>query len=279
MQIYRAMTYRVFLLHFCLIGVLSFGSAAFAKNEVCRALVPKELSQEAAWLAVERADFDIANRIEQQLEQRLLNGELSSPPEIIKTGSSESYLVSFKDGTRGVFKPILDDWRLRRVRPWHSDNMAQNEVAAYKLDRMLGAYLVPVTVYRSLAGMSGSLQIFVEKDAETNLASTLRTHARLKVLDYLMQTFDRSPSNQLTVNGGIVAIDNAMAFLENPPHMSFGIVPPPKILNFVDEDKRGHSFNRVSISRLKSELEPLLGEASLKSTIERLADFGLIQTH
>ena len=45
----------------------------------------------------------------------------------------------------------------------------QHEVAAYRVDRMIGLGLVPVTVLRDIGGENGSLQFWVEEAVADDL--------------------------------------------------------------------------------------------------------------
>jgi hypothetical protein len=58
----------------------------------------------------------------------------------------------------------------------------RNEVAAYRLDRLLGLDLVPVTIERSVEGTPGAIQIFMEGAVDLTL---LETYDQLDLLEGL----------------------------------------------------------------------------------------------
>jgi hypothetical protein len=75
-----------------------------------------------------------------------------------ESGESAAFLVTFPGGVRGIFKPSRDG--------------GATEVAVYRLNRIMGGDIVPVTVPFVLNGESGSLQIVVD-------APTLQSGRRL----------------------------------------------------------------------------------------------------
>jgi hypothetical protein len=99
------------------------------------------------------------------------------------------------------------------------------EIAAYRLDRMLGLNLVPVTVLRTVNGEEGSLQYWIEDAIHLQKAMddgiSTRDPARfvaskqaMQVLDALIFNIDRNPSNILITPGddGFHLIDHSRAF-------------------------------------------------------------------
>jgi len=56
----------------------------------------------------------------------------------------------------------------------------RHEIAAYRLDRLLGLDLVPVTIERQLDGVSASMQIFLEGAVDLSL---LKTYGQLELLE------------------------------------------------------------------------------------------------
>lgn len=99
------------------------------------------------------------------------------------------------------------------------------EVAAYRLDRMLGLGLVPVTVLRTVDGVQGSLQFWIEDSIQFQKAMddglSTQDEGRfivlkqaMQVLDALIYNIDRNPTNILITPGddGFHLIDHSRAF-------------------------------------------------------------------
>ena len=114
-----------------------------------------------------------------------------------------------------AFKPIK---RGRHKGFWES---YEAEVAAYKMDQLLGLGMVPPTVERHVGKKAGSVQLWVRdcrlyKDV---MASTPQTASwshqlsRMKMLDVLIGNEDRNAQNFLVDHDGhIVLIDHSRAF-------------------------------------------------------------------
>ena len=253
----------------------SFAGEAHARMKltVCdmRLLVDSTRRQETAWKAFETGDVATARLIEKEIEMELQNSEVEAI-EYIRQGSSEVYRVRLANGMYAIFKPSIDHWEYKRVREFHDERMPQREAAAYRLDRLIGAHMVPVTVMRTVDGQLGSLQIFVHVDSAVVSPSALRTERRMTILDYITGAHDRSPQNILRVDGGVVAIDNAMAFLLKAPHLAFGIQLPPKLTHvealpdFQSDLRLFHSVNRDEFHR---ELGGLLTGEEIDGAFDR----------
>ena len=82
------------------------------------------------------------------------------------------------------------------------------EVAAYKLDRMLGLYMVPVTVRRDVGGIQGTLQYvpvaslserqrFTSGQGGRAICSLAKQHGAMHVFDALIHNPARSPESML----------------------------------------------------------------------------------
>jgi len=142
--------------------------------------------------------------------------------EEVGSGSANPMQIGLADDGRrakAVFKAIDEDGR-RYV----------HEVAAYKLDRLLGLGLVPTTVVRSIDGTVGSVQLWVENainenarlarnmepDDPTVFSSSLDT---AKVFDLVIFNIDRNSSNVLITPADwqIHLIDNERAFAAKSP--------------------------------------------------------------
>jgi hypothetical protein len=107
---------------------------------------------------------------------------------------------------KAVFKYVNKSGKTVRKRFYGGGDRYQHEMAAYRLDRMLGIGLVPVTVEREIDGVKGSVQLWVE-----NMASALQLNEReilyegtcdvtaqadlMNAFDYLIHNSDRNQTN------------------------------------------------------------------------------------
>lgn len=115
---------------------------------------------------------------------------------------SESFIVRDAQGTLWIWKPetITDfDGTIHKV--------ANSEVMAYTVDRRLGGYHVPPTIYGKLNGKKGTFQLIVGNI--DSLAQKVDFPEALMGFDYLIGNRDRTKQNYLITDTGlIIAIDN-----------------------------------------------------------------------
>jgi hypothetical protein len=118
--------------------------------------------------------------------------------------------------------------------PYPLGALFKNEVRAAKLASALGlGHLFPPTVERTVDGVRGSLQLFLEGATSAAADPAGRTLDRaateqLRVFDYLIGNADRSPNNvMLREHGGTllpIGIDNGLTF---PHGTTAGLRPRP----------------------------------------------------
>jgi len=107
----------------------------------------------------------------------------------------------------GIFKPASHDNS--------SDyDLYRHEIAAYKIDKLLGLRMVPLTTEREINGEKGSFQLWVNDLKESSIQ--LSNNARF--FDYLIYHGDRDTETSIGANSGyrhdqIVLYDNSCAFL------------------------------------------------------------------
>ena len=118
-------------------------------------------------------------------------------------------LVTLKSGLRGVFKKKT------------KKNYHYAEVAAYRASKTLGLFVVPPTVYRTINGIEGSLQLYLEGPDLKNAAFKKKVFATLhpktirdsKIFTYVFGRLDPQGGNQLAVQAGdaysLFLIDNS----------------------------------------------------------------------
>lgn len=132
-------------------------------------------------------------------------------------GMNETELVTFQDGSRGVFKPQNgEDAYLRDG--IYAGSYYQREAAASELADALGfGDLVPATTTTSIRGRVGSVQDFADgataaaKIGDREKYDGKHDLARAATLDYILGHSDRHDNNWLLKNGKLVLIDNGLS--------------------------------------------------------------------
>ena len=166
-----------------------------------------------------------------ELEDFLSNAEIVKI-ETLGSGITRPKRVTLERGgvrLRGIFKDVsYNEKRMGNTVVEFADHW-YNEVAAYRLDRLLDLQVVPVTVEREIEGRRGSLQFWVEglinwrTVAEQGLepgdwCAMEPQYQLLKVFDALIYNLDRTQEN-LTFEKSdwiLVLIDHSRAFAGKP---------------------------------------------------------------
>jgi hypothetical protein len=146
---------------------------------------------------------------------------------LLGRGRSRPQLVQLEaDGVRmrAIFKTLDTGPANPRLLPAMVDRYT-HEIAAYRLDRLLGLDMVPVTVERTIEGTPGSLQRWVESAVDQRIAKRDLLElaapallpgllARAKVFDALIGNPRRSESDTLYVllENRVLLVDHARAF-------------------------------------------------------------------
>lgn len=154
--------------------------------------------QSAIWKSRTLGNRVQADKLEAEIQNTLTNGKIVETRRI-GNGITDPSFVRFEDGTEGI-------WKSGEAKYANS----KSEIAAYKLDKELGANIVPVTVERRLDGVDGTVQVRV-----TSLRNSPKEDFpdELSMYDYLMANEDRSHNNYLhTSQGQTIAIDHSLAF-------------------------------------------------------------------
>jgi hypothetical protein len=183
-------------------------------------------------------------------EKFLMNADIVSVKDVGSGVNEPKKITLAKEGLtlRAIWKPIL---RGRHEWAWES---YQAEVAAYKLDRLLGLDMVPPTVVRDIGGEVGSLQLWVEGcklyvDVQEEAPQTEhweRQLSEMKLFDQLISNKDRYPRNYMVdAKWNLVLIDHSQAFWSTKELES-------------DPEKLPDRFDRKMVEKLKDmELQSL----------------------
>lgn len=192
------------------------------------------------------------------LEQWLAEAEVVGL-EDLDTGITDPRRVTLrKDGVelRAVFKTLSTDFGIAdRNRALNESDRFEFEMAAYRLDRLIGLDLVPVTVPRSIRSRRGILQFWI--DDSINVRHMLEQKLQpsgwcgaeaqynlMNVFDVLIHNTDRTQENALFTKDWMLAlIDHSRAFtlkMQNPVLLYRGEirVPPALVsrLAFLDRE-------------------------------------------
>jgi len=160
------------------------------------------------------------------LERWLEQAEVVAVEEL-DAGVTEPQRVTLqKDGVElhAVFKRLSTDFGADRRQALDSADRFEYEIAAYRLDRLLGLDMVPVTVPRTIEGRRGILQFWIDGsiNLRTMLEKTLQPQGwcdsepqynLMNVFDVLIHNTDRTQENALfTRDWTLVLIDHSLAF-------------------------------------------------------------------
>ncbi|NPV84325.1 MAG: hypothetical protein HPY46_12185 [Candidatus Aminicenantes bacterium] len=167
-----------------------------------------------------------------------------TPEEIARRGEQEEFLLKaritgFRDLGKGITLPIrvyLKKGDVELTAVWKNPSGVINgyyegwqyEIAAYRLDKLLGLNLIPPTVERRFQGQRGSLQLWVEHkydlleivDNKIQLPKEGWEAVNLERMQYLARAFDSLIANEdrslqntlLTEDWRTILIDHSRSF-------------------------------------------------------------------
>jgi len=210
---------------------------------------------------------------DEQVAGVLAHGKVVSSRELGR-GSTRPKLVELVSGDmriRGIFKSV--DERPGRSHDGCALDRYRQEVAAYRLDRLLGLGLVPVTVLRALDGVDGSIQQWIEHavDGETvksyalkaaNPESMRRQSDLGLVFEYLIGNASRSESDLLYLleESRVMCVDHSRSF---PTSATSAELPAEVDNEFLV------SLRRLDASILEATLGDLLTSKQLEALLQR----------
>lgn len=165
------------------------------------------------WLLLEQGKKTEANSLELHLTDILQSSSIRKTS-FVGLGISGAHFVQFDNNIFAVLKTSDPDFPESYLR----------EVAAYKLDRLLGLNMVPLTVLRDIQGQTHSLQLYYPRDidydrGETRKRSDLAPRIPdLAIFDFIVGNEDRVPVIERNAivgkDGRLVAIDHGRAFTD-----------------------------------------------------------------
>jgi hypothetical protein len=238
-------------------------------------LVP--LAAKASSEGFERSQSDI------ETEDFLATAEIVASEDVGEGITKPIRLTLRKDGVErhAIFKTVDEEINeISRTTGWEpkfTDKYVY-EVAAYRIDRLAGINLVPVTVLRTIDGDEGSVQIWIEEI--TTMEQALIAHGdspmdnfdllleRLMltyVLDALIYNIDRNHTNILVdfANDRFHPIDHSRAFrlYKKLPPMQDTEIPVP--------DRIASRIKSLDLETLQAALGELLEPSQIKAVDKR----------
>jgi hypothetical protein len=208
---------------------------------------------------------------------------LESPIEVLGLlpySSNHTFLVRLgaRDGDQGplaVYKPSRGE---RPLYDFPAGTLYKREVASYEVSEALGWDLVPPTVVRTDGPLGvGSLQLFIDHDAEQHYFTLLAEHQgffkRLAVFDIICNNADRKSGHcLLDGDGRIWAVDHGLTFNSQPKlrtviwDFAGRRIPAP--------DREAAARLGAAISggnpSLRNSLESLLGASEIAALLDRV---------
>jgi hypothetical protein len=152
---------------------------------------------------------------EAEVEQLLMTG---------KVGKLENVPIGVTKPQRGTFEDSPHRFAWKPLRPGYSKGFMESykaEIAAYKLDRMLGLNMVPPIVERNINGRTGAVVLWVENTRGWSVQQPpqgpepawSRQLTRMKMFDLLIANIDRNQGNLIyDSDWHVFLIDHSRAF-------------------------------------------------------------------
>jgi hypothetical protein len=221
---------------------------------------------------------------DRQIEQLLAFGKITESQEVRARGRRVRILVLEDLGLklRGVFQAVDEEPRTEAGSEAMAPRRYRNEVASYRLDRLLELDLVPVTVTRTVDGTRGSLQIMLENAVDlTQIAIYQRWDLleglepeinRARIYSALLGTTDRAPAGKMVLpqEHRVMMADNTQAFSLSPEIVFLPV--PDEARPFIADpcDPMGEAMEHALTTLDAATIGKLLGKLVTKQQIEVL---------
>jgi len=202
---------------------------------------------------------------ESQLEQLMFDGKIAKM-EDVPIGVTKPQRATLEGA------PVRFAWK--PLRPGYSKGFMESykaEIAAYKLDRMLGMNMVPPIVERRIEGQNGAAVLWVENTTGWSVAKPPQGPepmwslqlTRMKMFDLLIANIDRNQGNLIyDTDWHLFLIDHSRAFIDKKDLK--GIAP----LGRVDR-KLWEKMQALTIDDLNAGLEKWVGDKEKRALLAR----------
>jgi hypothetical protein len=153
---------------------------------------------------------------EDQIEKDLTEGKVLKM-EDVPVGVTKPQRATLDNGERFAWKPLQPGFNKGYMESYKS------EIAAYKLDRMLGLHMVPPIAERSIAGKYGAAVYWIENTRSWSVTKPPQGPeplwsmqlTRMKMFDLLIANIDRNQGNLIyDADWHIFLIDHSRAFID-----------------------------------------------------------------
>ncbi|WP_409479410.1 hypothetical protein [Pseudobdellovibrio sp. HCB154] len=243
------------MFHFILTVMLVLGSVA-AKAIQSSVNNP----QGDLWYLLESGQADEARDLENRLQQ-VLHSSAVERLGLLGGGDSKPWLVYFENNIVAVIKS--EDPGVK-----HS---AQNELAAYALDRALGLNMVPLTVSREIQGQNYTLQLYYpHQNSSQNSEYNSPRLADMVLFDFIIANIDRQHEalrNALIgTDGRLIAIDHSRAFYEASQYQH----PLETEYLPLASQKFKDQLNGLNLQQLEKTLQEYLPKQTVVEVVKRI---------
>ncbi|MFD0905793.1 SCO1664 family protein [Actinomadura sediminis] len=149
-------------------------------------------------------------------ERLLLAGRLTVEGRLVQASNATLYCSIEHEGRTAacVYKPVAGE---RPLWDFPDGTLAEREVAAYEVSRVMGWNTVPPTVHRDGPYGSGMVQLWVEPDPDVDLVALSRSDdeavRRMAVFDAVINNADRKIGHLLPPGDGhVYGCDHGVCF-------------------------------------------------------------------
>ncbi len=206
----------------------------------------------------------LSGRALDPIEEVLKSGKIVKD-EALDGGANATRLVTFEDGTKGIWKP--------HIKRWFSNY--RTEVLAYELDRKFGFNIVPPTVERLVFKYKGSVQLFKDSNSNWKAVSSASSLRKQSFFDFIIHNRDRHSDNHLvSPEGGVISIDNGIALAGKQGHYEKGFFERRKDIKLFLKSDEGKAitekFKNLDIGEFYRDVKNYLGEEDAQRLVDRI---------